>query len=102
MNKVDYHFICGKVIQKCVQVKFISSANQLAEMLTKRSSYFPFPLSNFHHDKLISFLLLDIVDAENFLVYHVPLWEWAERGLSCLEGMLSPKLYTRLVDLLDG
>jgi hypothetical protein len=42
------------------------------------------------------------VNAQNFLVYHVPLCEWAERGLSCLEGMLSPKLYTRLVDLPDG
>jgi hypothetical protein len=42
------------------------------------------------------------VDAQNFLVYHVPLCKWAERGLSCLEGMLSPKLYTRLVDLPDG
>ena len=80
----------------------ISSANQLAEILTKRSSYFPFPLSNFHHDKLISFLLLDIVDAENFLVYHVPLCKWTERGLTYLEGMLSPKFDTRLVDLPDG
>jgi hypothetical protein len=42
------------------------------------------------------------VDAQNFLVGHVSLREWAERGLVCLEGMLSPKLYTRPVGSPDG
>ncbi len=46
--------------------------------------------------------LLPRVDAQNFLVYHVSLWKLAERGLSRLKGMLSPKLDTRPIDLPDG
>ncbi len=42
------------------------------------------------------------VDAQNFFVYHMPLCKWTEHGLSYSEGMLSPKLDTRPVDLPDG
>ena len=44
----------------------------------------------------------ETVDAQNFLVYHVSLWKWVECGLSCLKGMLSPKLDTRPIDLPDS
>jgi hypothetical protein len=42
------------------------------------------------------------VDAQNFFVYHMPLCKWTEHGLSYSEGMLSPKLDTRPVDLPNG
>jgi hypothetical protein len=48
------------------------------------------------------FLAIVYVDAQNFLIYHVSLCEWDERGLSCLKGVLSPKLYTGLVGLFGG
>jgi hypothetical protein len=38
----------------------------------------------------------------NFLTYQVLPCEWLNVGWICLKGMLSPKLYTGLVGLLDG
>ena len=45
---------------------------------------------------------MHVVDAQNFLVCHVPLCEWTKRELSYLKGMLSPKLDTKPVDLPNG
>jgi hypothetical protein len=33
--KVDYHFVCERVAQKLLQIKFISSKDQLANIFTK-------------------------------------------------------------------
>jgi hypothetical protein len=39
--KVDYHFVCERVAQKLLQIKFISSKDQLANIFTKS---LPLPL----------------------------------------------------------
>jgi hypothetical protein len=33
--EVDYHFICDRVATKAIQIRFISSKDQLADVLTK-------------------------------------------------------------------
>ena len=48
--KVDYHFVREKVVRRDVAVKFISTTDQLADILTKS---LPSPSFTRLHDKLL-------------------------------------------------
>jgi len=50
--EVDYHFVRNQVAKKKIQIRFISSKDQLADVLTKPHSYFTFALlcSKLHVD----------------------------------------------------
>jgi len=50
--EVDYHFVRDRVAKKEIQIRFISSKDQLADVFTKPLSYSTFALlrSKFHVD----------------------------------------------------
>jgi len=40
--EVDYHFVCDRIAKKDIQIHFISSNDQLVDVLTKSLPYFFF------------------------------------------------------------
>jgi len=75
--EVDYHFVCDRIAKKEVQIRFISSKNQLADVLTKSLSHSTFAslwsklhvVNHFQLERVYYRMCCNIRKYYTFLVY---------------------------------